>query len=212
MPFLRSLTLGGVFLPLDVTRLASAFPNISELSITLYGAPYLDSDAEARSRTQFVLAVAPQLETLRLSKVPRTGLPISLIQHILAVSIHLRRFDMHTLIDYKPLPKLSAVSPTLSTADLLPIHLGFIFSQMMRSSAERLPASVPPYERLWAVFDSPVGGAVAAVSAMRRVKQVMLEPWLKEKFPDGVEYAVEKMKQKGYMLAFDTRDPFALDW
>ncbi|ORY88227.1 hypothetical protein BCR35DRAFT_330105 [Leucosporidium creatinivorum] len=172
----------------------------------------MDPGAKDGSRVRFVLAMAPRLVTLRIPNGPRQGLPISLIQHILSVATRLQRLDMQLLIDYKSLPTSAPFLPTFGSAHLLPLQLGCILDTEKFFQAASVTASKPPAERLWALFESRDEGAVAAVSALRPVGRVVLEPWLVEGYPGGEDYAVEKMKEKGLELRFDTRDPFAHNW
>jgi hypothetical protein len=54
-------------------------------------------------------------------------------------------------------------------------------------------------------------GAVEAISVLRRVGTVVLEPWLEERYPGGELYAVEKTKEKGLKLEFCGPDSLHAD-
>lgn len=171
----------------------------------------MDPDAEDGSRVRFVLAMAPQLVALRITNGPWRGLPINLLHHILQTATHLQRLDMKLILDQTSAPT-SPLLPFVKSADLPPFHLGCILDCSRRVQEASVTGSKPLQEQLWALFDSRDEGAVAAISALRRVERVILEPWLAEEYPRGVDYATEKMREKGLELRLDSRDLFALNW
>lgn len=88
-PSLRALSLDAVTLPQDIASFSESFPNVSELSICTYADVQLESEARAPSNIPFLLAMAPQLVTLRLDDGPGTGIPLPFIQRLINIGIHL---------------------------------------------------------------------------------------------------------------------------
>jgi len=165
----------------------------------------LEGKARVPSNLRFVVALAPQLVTLRLDNGPARGIPISFIKYLITIGHRLQRLDSSIISDYRVTS--SPFPPPFVVADLPPLELRFIFNSW-RSNHMLVTDPVTPQRRLWALFESRDAGAVAAISTLRRVGRVVLEPWLAERFPEGVDYAVERIREKGLELKFDRPDGF----
>ncbi|ORY88220.1 hypothetical protein BCR35DRAFT_330097 [Leucosporidium creatinivorum] len=203
-PSLRALSLTVVTLPQDIKSFSKSFPGLIEFSITFGADVLFESEAREPSNLHFVVAMAPQLVTLRLEN-GTAGIPLSLLQHLIIIGIHLQRIDSTIISDYKlPPPPLP---PRFDPAELPSLELRFILHSWI-SEHMLLTDPLPPQQRLLALFESRDAGVVEAISALRRVKRVVLEPWLVERFPEGINHAVEKLKEKELELEFDSLDSF----
>ncbi|ORY88216.1 hypothetical protein BCR35DRAFT_330093 [Leucosporidium creatinivorum] len=198
-----------VTLPQDINSFSKSFPNVSELSVHFAGDFRQETEVRESPLLQFVLAMAPQLVTVRL-RYGTNGVPISFIRHLISIAPLLRRLDSTVIFSYHS-HSTSPLAPTLlDFADLPPLELRFIFHSAS-SKHRRLTEALPLEERLWALFESRDDGAVAAISALHRVERIVLEPWLVERFPEGVDYAVGKIRQRGLRLEIDSPDSFYID-
>ncbi|ORY88187.1 hypothetical protein BCR35DRAFT_330063 [Leucosporidium creatinivorum] len=178
---------------------------LENLSISFNGDVLLEDEAREPSNLHFVTAMAPQLVAFRLAN-STAGAPLTFIRHLVTIGIHLQRLTT-AIISTKKLPP---PSPRFDPADLPPLELRFVL-HAWRSTHMLLTVPLPSQERLWALFNSRDAGAVETISALRRVERVVLEPWLVERFPEGKEFAVERMKKKGLKLEFERPDSSYVD-
>ncbi|ORY66633.1 catalase-like domain-containing protein [Leucosporidium creatinivorum] len=201
---LRTLSLDTVTLPQDIDSFSKSFPHLSELAICFHADVLLEGEAREPSNLHFVVAVAPQLVILRLNNGPRTGIPLSLIHNLITIGICLERLDSTIILDYKlPPPPPPA---RFDLTNLPSLELRFILHSW-RSTHMLVTDPRPPQERLWALFKSRDAGAVKAISTLRRVERVVLEPWLVERFPDGPQFGVQLVSEEDEELFdFDLLD------
>jgi hypothetical protein len=131
-PSLRALRLRNVTLPNDVAAFSKVFPNLSELSICTHGDVLLEGKVRVPSNLRFVVALAPQLVTLRLDNGAARGIPISFIKHLITIDVRLQRLDSSVISDYKA--PTSPVPPPFVLADLPPLELRFVLHSEVRAS------------------------------------------------------------------------------
>ncbi|ORY88226.1 hypothetical protein BCR35DRAFT_337802 [Leucosporidium creatinivorum] len=166
-PSLRALSLTAVTLPHDIDSFSRSFPNLAELSIGLGADVLLESEAKEPSSLHFVVAMAPQLVTLRLDN-SMTGVPLSLIQRLITIGIHLQRLDSSIILDYElPSPRLPA---HFDPADLPPLELRFIFDSW-EPDHMLLTNPLPPRERLPSASSpgAPYNSSALLLLAVRRL-------------------------------------------
>lgn len=191
-------------MPSDITSVATALPNVTELSLDFGGDVLDDPQDHGVSNIHFVLEMAPRLATLLLQN-GTTGIPLALILKIIASGTHLRRLDTTLIVNWEPSsPSAPLPAPLSRPGDLPPLQLGMIYNPWMSGPATTDSGRLE--HQLWARFECWDDGAIEAISAVRSLDKVVMETWIAKRYPEGVKFAVAKMRQKGLKLEFDTPD------
>lgn len=147
---------------------------------------------------EFILALAPQLETLRIASED-CGLPISLVQHIVTVGVRLRTLEMaDTYAEANPAP-FSLPPPTPSS--VRPLDLKFFIRRRVLGGSIGLDRPVEEY--LWSCFQYSAGEALDAIRAIRRVRQVALDCVLSERYPTEAGVLEKLMRKKGVEVVYE---------